>query len=617
MNKESTSIIIATLILMSHAPLAWAEVADCAAIFEDQSVWSPPNTPNTKTDDPFQQKILEREETVRALMGQYSHHLAPYSDPFALAWTSEIGEMIFKRLSIRYQKGKWEDSPLAIINLKIKQLHTDFFYDDKLIQGLIDDATAWLGKSGVERADLQSNLLALKYVTEYLRRFRDPETVVDRDGETPETPEKPEKKEKRGKKPSQDEQDQAPEYPELPDEYRPHTKDTEGQGGGKQKKHRIAEANFKTAYFAQRYYSEIVRGAKTPFKKSVLPTVPPSPPKHQHVDKNMVVRTFGKRRVDLFIPPLHRPLQPSDPRALITRSETGGYVLELKDNLPEIQIPMVDDDGIVMQPHVRELYTRPVGFEKTDWPDGVRIDLLQKYSEDDAKSDPLKVARAVANHLATQYLYSVGPRPESDPIDALKAGAFQCDMAAYTMIGILRDVYGIPSRVVGGFRAKQSKAEKNGKSYLIVPGEAHVWIEVFHDGKWHLFDPTPVKKDKKSEDSGEDPYSDIVPDDQPQPEESENSGTPGEGSGGESPDKSGEKNDHADRLAKDTENRLKNAEVQEKKSQEKLSEEKPPEKKPKENELTKEELAEQLSWGRSNSIPQRIEMHSRNVRCGS
>lgn len=537
----------------------------------------------------LQSKIQSHESEIKNLIGEYTKKLGPFSDPFAMAWSPEQGERIFRRLAVRQRDGGWADSSLAIVNRELKKAYSGkSSYNEELVKWIIEDANYWLRQTQIDRADLQSNLLALKYATEYLRRFKEPEKVVDRDGEKRET--KPNEKQEKQKQ-DQEEQDQPPEYPELPKEYKPFTKDTQNQSGGKQKQHRVAEVNFKTPFFAQRHFADVVRGASLPFQEAVLPVTPIQPAKSRSTGTEMTVRTFGKRNVDLFLPPGFKPLQPTDPRALIARSDTGGYSLELRENLSEVHIPLTEDSNISMMPHLKEVYTRPVGFKNNEWPDQVQADILRRYSIDDGKTHPLQVAQAIADHIATEYLYSVGPRSETDPIDALKAGAFQCDMAAYSMVGLLRDVYQIPSRVVGGFRAKKHQSGKDGKSYLVVPGEAHAWVEVFHDGKWHLFDPTPVKKDKKDSNQGDSEYSDNALENTPKPEseqqegEQQQSQSQGEGEGKE-------KQDHRSRLEENTKKRTGETGAREEQRRQRESQDRESE-----GQLTAEELADQLELG--------------------
>lgn len=521
--------------------------------------------------NPFQEHLKSEQTAVHALIDQYMAKLGVYNDPFASAWTPEVGERIFQRLLTRPRNGRMRNSPLALINSTLKKGYSQSrHYNERLVRTLMKDAQDLLIAEDVPRQELQSELLALRYTLEYIGRYKDPEKVVDRDGKPEEKKDekKEEKKDEKKEEEEQNEQDSDPEYPETPEQYEPKTKDTENKPGKKkQKQHRVAETNFKTPFFGQRYFSEIVRGAKSPFREGILPSPPPPPGEHMDTTHEMVVRTFGKRQVPLFVPSLKRPLQPSDPRAQIKRTPGGGYVLELKEDLPEIKIPLVEDDNIVMMPHVREVYTRPVGFRTEEWPDKVQADIFRKYPKEAGASNPLGVAQAVANHLATQYLYSVGKRNPTDPIEALKEGAFQCDMAAYAMAGILRDTYQIPTRVIGGFRAKRHKDGGKDKSYLVVPGQGHAWVEVFHDGAWHLFDPTPIKKDKKEEnkDGEKDEYSDQKLDNTPKPEQEEQEGGKSSDSSDEDQDSNQseegdgkkEKEDHKKRVKEDTDKRIK------------------------------------------------------------
>ena len=476
-------------------------------------IWPPSsNKQNLSEDSPQQRKIKEYESQIKNLMDRYTQTLSPFHDPFLMAWTPEKGADIFHRLSLRSKDDQWINSSLAVINQELKNTQAnDQSYNEELVQWVIDDALYWLKPPQTNQTDLQSNLLALKYATEYLRRFKTTEVIVDLNGtktniekeNTKENEEPPE--EARLRLPS------PPGYQNLPKEVRPFTKDLKNRDSGEQQKYRIAEVNLKTPFFSQRYYANIARSASHPFQETILPITFPQPSQSKSTGTELIVRTFSKKKVDLFLPPGFTPLQPTDPRASITHSETDSYTLELKEDLPEVHIPLTPSKSIAMMPHLKEIYTRPVGFKYEEWPDQIQANILRRFSKEDAKSQPLKVAQAIANHISSEYLYTMGPRKELDPIQALKSGAFQCDMAAYSMIALLRDVYEIPSRVAGGFRAKRYQEGEDRKSYLIVPGDAHVWVEVFYEGKWHLFDPTPTKKDKKDkkdEKGGKNEYSD-------------------------------------------------------------------------------------------------------------
>jgi transglutaminase-like putative cysteine protease len=214
----------------------------------------------------------------------------------------------------------------------------------------------------------------------------------------------------------------------------------------------------------------------------MLPVPTGKPGAYRDTGKTLRIDPLGEKEFDLFIPPLHKPLQSKDPRVTLSRKESGGYYVKINGDVPSVEFPLENETGLIYQSHLLEVYARPVGFKKSEWPELMQANVFAKYSEEDAKNNPIQVAQAVADYIAVEHLYSVGPRPEKDPIAAMKAGAFQCDMAAYSMVAVLRDVYKIPSRVVGGYRGKNKKSSGTNNSYLVMPGEAHVWVEVFHNG---------------------------------------------------------------------------------------------------------------------------------------
>lgn len=549
-------------------------------------------------NDPVQNHITNKEPEIFDLIKDYIARLGPHQDPFSGIVNLSHGDQIFQRLSVRPKDGKWAHSSLGVINYNLKKTYSSpSSYNPKLVQWVIDDARFFLKLKDVELTELQSNLMALRYALNYTRRYKKIETVVDRDG-NPQKPDekKPDKKKPEDKKPEEEkkEEDSEPEYPELPEQYKPFTKDTEQKGDGKkQKKHRVAELNFEVPFFAQRFFSNISRSSNHPFQESVFPVTLPPPARGRNTGKVLTVRTFGKNRVTLFVPPLHKPLQPLDPRAKITRSESGGYVLTLTEPLNEVNIPVVEDTNISMMPHILELYTRAVGFQKKEWPAKLQTAILHRIREQDGKADPLRTAQAIADHLAKDYLYSVGPRSETDPVEALKVGAFQCDMAAYTMVALLRDVYKIPSRVVGGYRAKESSKGSNKNSYLVLPGEAHAWVEVFHDGRWNLFDPTPIKKDKKDDpkNSSADEYQDRKLENTPdaEPESNPESDAKPDSKPDSQPRK---KSDHKKQVDQDTQKRVEETEKNNDKNKDK--DEKDGDEV---SELTKEDLIKELEVG--------------------
>ena len=446
----------------------------------------------------LQTTIQQQVKKIGQLESKYQKNLGIFSNPFDFVLTAEEAEKLFDRLKVRRKDGEWVESPLGVINTELKKIHVHSpSYDSEMVTSLIDEIGSSLKVKGMEQMDWQSNLLALQYVREYLRRFDNNRKVVDREGRSVEKPEKPEKPEK------QEQQEEEPQYPEIPDSYKPQTDELSEQSN-KTVPYRLAETNFRTQYFVGKRYGEIRRHSPMPFGTGALPIPSGQSGAFKETPKEMILRPLGRREMPLFLPSGHRPLQPSDSRASIVVEDSGNYTLKLKEDLPEVTVPLVEEGNMVEMPPNLEYYSRPVGFDEKEWPDKIQMEILRRFTSEAGKEKPLEVARAIAKHISGEYLYSVGARPETDPIEALKAGAFQCDMAAFIMVGLLRDVYQIPARAVGGYPAQKYKGGGDHKSYLILPSVAHAWVEVFHDGRWNTFDPIPVKKDRKEKEKDSD-----------------------------------------------------------------------------------------------------------------
>ncbi|MES2503287.1 MAG: transglutaminase domain-containing protein [Myxococcota bacterium] len=440
-------------------------------------------------------------QKLPALIASYEQDLFPHADAFAFVHSLEHGQLIFDKLKAYKPLALVADAFIAFQAQSVEP-------DEALISFVLVEAEKAITSSGYKRIEKQSNLLALQYLRDYLSRFEPSPSLAD--GE--------EGKQKQQEDNQKQNKPQKPQRPKMPDAYKPHTKNTDNkQPGSKEDQVILLETNFATPYFGGRIYSDVSRTTASPFRSNMVPGSSKSIGSYRKTGKELFVYTLGEEEFALFLPPGFEPLQPEDPRAHLTLSADGTYTLKAPSGILSVTVPLEPVQPTTLNPIQREIYTRPVGFSASEWPALIQGDLLDKPFSSD-----LMKAKAVSHHLATKYLYSVGARAETDPVDALKAGAFQCDMAAYAMVAILRDVYAIPSRVVSGYRGKKHGNGGNQRSYLVLPGEAHAWVEAYVDGKWQPFDPTPVLKDKeKEEDENEngekDEYSDRSLEDQPLP----------------------------------------------------------------------------------------------------
>ncbi len=109
-----------------------------------------------------------------------------------------------------------------------------------------------------------------------------------------------------------------------------------------------------------------------------------------------------------------------------------------------------------------------------------------------APDDRSKVA-AIDHYLKENYRYTTDLRrdlrydPLVDFLFVQKAG--HCEYFATAMAILLRAV-GVPTRHTAGFYGGEWNSVGN---YLRVrQGDAHAWVEVYFDGRWEAFDPTPA-----------------------------------------------------------------------------------------------------------------------------
>lgn len=125
--------------------------------------------------------------------------------------------------------------------------------------------------------------------------------------------------------------------------------------------------------------------------------------------------------------------------------------------------------------------------------------------------DVKEVASKLVIHLSEKGQYRPdAEHPKINPILHFLDGelAGHCEYFASAMTLMLRS-RGFPARYVIGYRA----AERNPwGDYLIVRDrDAHAWVEVYHDGAWHPYDPTPgSEQDARHPDGYETPSLSAV-----------------------------------------------------------------------------------------------------------
>ncbi len=113
---------------------------------------------------------------------------------------------------------------------------------------------------------------------------------------------------------------------------------------------------------------------------------------------------------------------------------------------------------------------------------------LLAFAEKFYEPDPLRCAAKMEAYFRSNFKYSLSVRQvHPDPIYSFlfltKEG--HCELFAGSM-ALLLNLLGHKARVAAGFRV-----EATGSPVLVRMRDAHAWVEVFKDGRWYPFDPSP------------------------------------------------------------------------------------------------------------------------------
>lgn len=469
---------------------------------------------NTYCDDQLISKKKPREvallNVVQSLSRAVSMRLGANSDPFIAAGAFDYESATRLMESLSYEKMSNSDNKqLSVLGDVRKYIHstpataTTYTPELKLVidriyrftRGVIQDKSA-------TKANLYRAHLAIQLIQPFIYRLQ-PAQSVDRDGiPTDEQKEKDEGKEKKEDEKPKEKEPPEPDILELPEEYDPFTKETESDGEP-ESKGKFAHIQFAgtTPYFKSTNFNLVTRNGDNRFRSADIPMFDTTLARNLGNTKKARVEIGPKqigKEVNLACPAGYVPVENQDAGYTLRRVSNGNFRITMSKLVVEVPFaPEVLD----LNPLQREYMTSPLGIGENEWPERMRLELFPLLKN----KGPVEAAKLVEAFIRNRYLYSVNAKEEKDPIAALKSGAFQCDMAAMIMVGILRDHLKIPARAIGGVRAKKGV---NNSSTLFVPGEGHAWVEIFHDGKVITLDPTPKTKDKKTDSKGEPAPSD-------------------------------------------------------------------------------------------------------------
>ncbi len=127
---------------------------------------------------------------------------------------------------------------------------------------------------------------------------------------------------------------------------------------------------------------------------------------------------------------------------------------------------------------------------------------LRNWSDRVGPKDP---AAQLCDALLQKGFYDAYARRPAgiDPVEGFLQGSLHghCELFASTLALSLR-LRGIPTRYVVGFQMNEYNALA--KHYLIRERDAHAWVEVYENGHWVTYDPTPAAQTEAAHPEGYD-----------------------------------------------------------------------------------------------------------------
>lgn len=313
------------------------------------------------------------------------------------------------------------------------------------------------------------------------------------------------------------------EFSQLPSQYTPKTKDINEEESSSL--YEILRTSVHETYFVQRYYHHIRRGEEYVFGENTMEGDMEAERFGVPSSHFLEIFPLGKRRLDIFLPVGFVPLDVNYKDFKVKQKRNGEFSLYLYKDLERVKINIGRQEKKFLSSWELRPYEEKVGVSDHEWPEEVQVKFVRR-KKTFKKSESLEVAKEIESYLRTNFSYSKKDMPEKDPVEALKVGSFQCDMASYIMVSILRDIFSIPSRIGGGYIG-----EPLGGSDLYtvkLPSEPHVWVEVFHHGIWHKFDPTPIGENSGDLSQHHENQSSMKKSDDGEVDQGEGSGKTGE-----------------------------------------------------------------------------------------
>ncbi|MBN8535704.1 MAG: hypothetical protein J0M15_01505 [Deltaproteobacteria bacterium] len=183
----------------------------------------------------------------------------------------------------------------------------------------------------------------------------------------------------------------------------------------------------------------------------------------------------------------------------------GEYLVESLNGkpLPEKMILELETSkGKHLSEIQKTILTKKSKIRQNQWPahilDGV------KKAQDNSGGDIAAISEILSSWITTdgpyKYFSENGQKPADTILEMAVMKEFNCDGGAQIGATLLRDFFGIPTRIVDG-RRTSGKKDIDGQNYNVADYSLprHAWVEVFIGDEWVSYDFTPTRKNPELE----------------------------------------------------------------------------------------------------------------------
>lgn len=473
------------------------------------------------------QVFAEQNPCVNSLMT--NNHASNYhADPQKWMHLAELISARLKGFKNPYIRAGLDPHQISMVNKKLSS-HLPQLYDLTILNGKIGfiNSLEFLPilvhieiqiQKALQNKDADNfELVALQEAVRLIAQI-EPRVQIPPETDSAESNDKSDQQDQQGdpENPQEENKDsQKTQWQQDEDEYEPNNVDVSGSGGKNKETIHIIETNILSEgrVLPTKFFDHIGLN-----KLSRVPTMRGRYRNHQNLQnfEEMLLRPDGTDQLWLPYVNGYEPLVGDFATHSVTQIAPGEFkfISKIKQESYAITIG-VPNEAVLMDALSLSDYSKPVGTKIEEWPSKIQAFIKSRHGQ-----ASMQVANELVEFLKTDggfLYYSKGDLVDNAKFDQLASrykelrklmskplamahlGAFKCDGAAWIAAILLKDFFGIPTRIISG-RTQAGYILVNGVPHYVTKSTdpLHAWIQVWSGTDWVTMDPTPTLNHPKN-----------------------------------------------------------------------------------------------------------------------